>query len=341
MQDRPVSSLTTMPLRRRDAIGALLATTLAVGVTSGVHAQTTPKISYPTKPIRLVVPFAPGGPNDIIARIVSIGLSEKLGQPVVVTNVPGAGGRIGSRMAAKAAPDGYTLMMGGTNLNVVIPASHRNLDYDPVGDFIPLAALASDEMLVAINPALPVKTVKDFVDYTQKNSGPVSAGSAPGIGPHFAIEMFNLRSGARSSFVPYKGAAPAIADLIAGHIQMTITNKAVLLPYIQKGQLRALAVTSDERMPELPDTPTLKESGIQGVPSINWYGVLAPKGTPPPIVSKLKDALKELAQMAQTRTSIQKVGLDPYTGPQEFGELLAKQRREWDVIVKETGITLD
>jgi tripartite-type tricarboxylate transporter receptor subunit TctC len=320
---------------------ALLAAALAACASGLLHAQPASKVSYPSRAIRLIVPFAAGGPNDIAARILSVGLYEKLGQPVVVTNVPGAGGRIGSKAATKAEADGYTLMMGGTNLNVVIPASHRNLDYDPVGDLIPVAAIASDEMLVAINPSLPVRTVKEFVDHSRKNPGKINAGAAPGIGPHFAIEMFGLRSGAVSSFVPYKGAAPAITDLVAGHIQWTITNKAVLLPFIQKGQLRALAVTSDTRMEELPDTPTLKESGVLGVPSTNWYGLFAPKGTPAPIVAQLRQAVKDIAQTERTRNAVEKAGLDLYTGSTEFSELLSKQRMEWAGIVKETGITLD
>ena len=327
--------------RRRTTVRTLLTALVMASSPGLLLAQPAGKAPYPTRPIRLIVPFSPGGPNDIAARILSVGLFEKMGQAVVVTNMPGAGGRVGSKAAAKADADGYTLMMGGTNLNVVIPASHRNLDYDPVGDLVPVAAIASDEMLVAINPSLPVKTVKEFVEYSKKNPGKVNSGAAPGIGPHFAIEMFSLRSGAVSSFVPYKGAAPAITDLVAGHIQWTITNKAVLLPFIQKGQLRALAVTSDARMTELPDTPTLKESGVLGVPSTNWYGLFAPKGTPAPIVAQLKQVVKDVVQMERTRSAVEKAGLDLYTGSTEFSEILSKQRSEWAGIVKETGITLD
>lgn len=341
MQDQGASNGHTRPLRRRVTTRALSIAFLATCSSGLLLAQPASKSTYPTRPIRLIVPFSPGGPNDIAARILAVGLYEKLGQPVVVTNMPGAGGRLGSKAAAKADADGYTLMMGGTNLNVVIPTSHRNLDYDPVGDLTPIAAIASDEMLVAINPALPVKTVKEFVDYSKKSPGKVNSGAAPGIGPHFAIEMFGLRSGAVSSFVPYKGAAPAITDLVAGHIQWTITNKAVLLPFIQKGQLRALAVNSDSRMAELPDTPTLKESGVLGVPSTNWYGLFAPKGTPGAIVAQLRQVVKEVVQMERTRDAVEKAGLDLYTGNAEFSDLLSKQRREWTVIVKETGITLD
>jgi tripartite-type tricarboxylate transporter receptor subunit TctC len=182
----------------------------------------------------------------------------------VVTNIAGAGGRIGSKAVATAAPDGYTVMIGGTNLNVVLPAAFKGLDYDPVKDLAPVGAIATDAMLLAIHPGLPVKTVAEFVQYSKRNPGKVNAGSAPGIGPHYVIELFKLRTGADLAFVPYKGAAPAIQDTLGGHLSMTVTNKAVLLPLIQKNQLRALAVTSTSRLAELPDVPTLKESGGAG-----------------------------------------------------------------------------
>lgn len=296
--------------------------------------------AYPNKPIKLVVPFAPGGPNDVAARLVAPYLSERLKAPIVVTNIAGAGGRIGSKAVATAAPDGYTVMVGGTNLNVVLPAAFKGLDYDPVKDLVPIGAIATDAMLLAIHPGLPVKTVSEFVQYSKRNPGKVSAGSAPGIGPHFVIELFKLRTGADIAFVPYKGAAPAIQDALGGHLSMTVTNKSVLLPLLQKNQLRALAVTSPTRFADLPDVPTLKESGVLGMPSINWYGLLAPAGTPPALIAKLRSALREVGKVPAVLAGIRKLGLEPEFD-EDFAAALDAQRREWAVMAKETRITLE
>jgi tripartite-type tricarboxylate transporter receptor subunit TctC len=195
-------------------------------------------------------------------------------------------------------------------------------------------------MLLAIHPGLPVKSVAEFVQYSRSHPGTVNAGSAPGIGPHFVIELFKLRTGADMTFVPYKGAALAIQDTLGGHVAMTVTNKAVLLPLIQKNQLRALAVTSPSRMADLPDVPTLKESGVLGVPSVNWYGLLAHAATPPAVVSRLRSALREVGNLPAVLEGIRKLGLEPEF-EEDFGAALAAQRREWAVIAKETRITLE
>ena len=304
------------------------------------HALAQVDTTYPSKPIKLVVPFAPGGPNDVAARLVAPYLSERLKTPVVVINIAGAGGRIGSKAVATAAADGYTVMIGGTNLNVVLPAAFKGLDYDPVKDLAPVGAIATDAMLLAIHPALPVKTVAEFVQYSKRNPGKVNAGSAPGIGPHFVIELFKLRTGADMAFVPYKGAAPAIQDALGGHLSMTVTNKAVLLPLIQKGQLRALAVTSPSRLADLPNVPTLKESGVLGMPSINWYGLMAPAATPPALLAKLRAALRDVGKLPAVLEGIRKLGLEPEF-EDDFAAALQAQRRDWAVMTKETGISLE
>jgi tripartite-type tricarboxylate transporter receptor subunit TctC len=312
----------------------------ALAATSSGWAHAQAGAAYPSKPIKLVVPFAAGGPNDLAARLVAPYLSEHLKTPVVVTNVAGAGGRIGSKAVATAAADGYTVMVGGTNLNVVLPAAFKGLDYDPVKDLAPVGAIATDAMLLAIHPGLPVKTVAEFVQYSRRFPGKVSAGSAPGIGPHFVIELFKLRTGADMTFVPYRGAAPAIQDAMGGHLSMTVTNKAVLLPLIQRGQLRALAVTSPTRLPDLPDVPTLQESGMLGMPSINWYGLLVPAATPPALIGKLRSALREVGKLPAVLEGIRKLGLEPEF-EDDFAAALDAQRREWAVMTKETRITLE
>lgn len=313
---------------------------LAVVVCASGVAFAQSESSYPSRPIKLIVPFVPGGPNDIAARLISPHLAERLKTSVIVTNIGGAGGRIGSKAVTAAPPDGYTIMIGGTNLNVVIPAVFKGLDYDPVKDFVPVGAIATDAMVLAIHPGLPVKNVAEFVQYSKSHPGKVNAGSAPGIGPHFVIELFKLRTGADMTFVPYKGAALAIQDTLGGHLAMTVTNKAVLLPLIQKNQLRALAVTSPSRMADMPDVPTLKESGVLGVPSVNWYGLLAPAATPPAVVSRLQSALREVGKLPAVLEGIRKLGLEPEF-EEDFGAALAAQRREWAVIARESRITLE
>lgn len=321
---------------RRWTARALLA--VMVSAVGAAFAQSD--ASYPSRPIKLVVPFVPGGPNDVAARLIAPHLAERLKTSVIVTNIGGAGGRIGSKTVIAAPADGYTIMLGGTNLNVVMPAVFKGLDYDPVKDFVPVGAIATDAMVLAIHPGLPVKNVAGFVQYSKSHPGKVNAGSAPGIGPHFVIELFKLRTGADMTFVPYKGAALAIQDTLGGHLAMTVTNKAVLLPLIQKGQLRALAVTSPSRMADLPDVPTLKESGVLGVPSVNWYGLMAPAATPAAVVSRLQSALREVGQLPAVQEGIRKLGLEPEF-QEDFGAALAAQRLEWAAIAKETRITLE
>ncbi|WP_418132031.1 Bug family tripartite tricarboxylate transporter substrate binding protein [Variovorax sp. 278MFTsu5.1] len=326
------------PCDRRTALRTLFAATaIPLLWPRGVHAAP----AYPSHSIKLIVPFAPGGPNDVAARLIAPALSTSLGRPVVVTNIGGAGGRIGSKTVASSQADGYALMMGGTNLNVVVPAVYPKLNYDPVADFEPVGALASDPMIMAIHPGVPAGSVQDLIRYSRRNPGKLSAGSAPGIGPHFAIEMFKRRTGADITFVPYKGASPAIQDSLGGHLSMVVTNRAALSPLVRKNMLRALAVTGKTRLAEFPEVPTLEESGVQGVPSLNWYGLMAPARTPAPVLKTLRAALAQAIASPQMAESIRTVGMDPAPAGIDFAAVLAEQRREWAAITHETGITLE
>ena len=223
--------------------------------------------SYPTRLIRIVVPFPPGGPTDVAARLVVQPLSETLGQSIIIENQAGAGGRTGSRYVARAAPDGYTLLLGGTNLNAIIAAIYKGLDYEPVRSFVPVAAIASDSMVMVVNPALPVKSVAELVAYAKAHPGKLKYGSAPGIASHLASELLKYRAGIDVPFIPYRGGAPAITDLLGGQIDVLFNNKSVLLALIEARKLRALAVTSDARWPELPEVPTMRESGFADFPA--------------------------------------------------------------------------
>jgi tripartite-type tricarboxylate transporter receptor subunit TctC len=289
-----------------------------------------------------VVPFPPGGPTDVAARLIAQPLGETLGQSVIVENQPGAGGRTGSRFVARGTPDGYTLLMGGTNLNAIIPAIYKNLDYDPVKSFIAVASVASDAVVMVVNPSLPARTVAEFVQAAKANPGKLKYGSAPGIASHLASELLKYRAGIDMPFIPYRGGGPAITDLLGGQIDMIFNNKSVLLALIQGEKLRALAVTADKRWPELPDVPTLRESGFPDFPSDIVYGLLAPAGTPDAIVEKLNSSVSKALQSPELRANLAKLGIEARAGtPQAFGAAMADDMAKYDEIVRLTGIKVD
>jgi tripartite-type tricarboxylate transporter receptor subunit TctC len=298
--------------------------------------------TFPSRLIKIVVPFPAGGPTDLVARFVSQRLSSGLKQGVIVENEPGAGGRTGSQAVARANPDGYTVLLGGTNSNAMAHALYKNLNYDPIKDFAPVASVATDSEALVVAPAVPAKAIKELVQYAKDNPGKLISGATIGIFPHFALELFKIRTEIDMVFVPYKGAAPAITDLLGGQIQMTMAAKSVLLPYIQAGKMRALAVTSATRWPELPDVPTMLESGFARFPSEMWLGLLGPAATPAAVITKLNITLNESLETPEVRASFAKFGLEPKLGtPNDFAAILADDTQKWEEIVKETGIKLE
>jgi tripartite-type tricarboxylate transporter receptor subunit TctC len=298
--------------------------------------------TFPNRLIRIVVPFPPGGPTDLLARHVSQRLSSILGQGVIIENEAGAGGRTGTQAVARANPDGYTLLLGGTNSNAMAASLYKNLNYDPIRDFVAVAAIATDSNALVVTPAVPARTLAELVSYARANPGKLVSGAALGIFPHFALELFRVRTEIDMIFVPYKGAAPAITDLLGGQIQMGAAAKSVLLPHIQAGKLRPLAVTSATRWPELPAVPTMRESGFAGYPSEIWFGLLAPAATPPAVVAKLNTAINQALQTPELHESFAKLGLEVKIGtPGDFAAAIAEDAKEWDAIVKETGIKLE
>jgi tripartite-type tricarboxylate transporter receptor subunit TctC len=324
-------------MMRRAALLVLL--TVAFGA---VGLGPSPAQTFPNRLIRIVVPFPAGGPTDLLARHVSQRLSSILGQGVIVENEAGAGGRTGTQAVARASPDGYTLLLGGTNSNAMAGALYKNLNYDPIKDFAAVASIATDSNALVVIPSVPAKTIAELVSYAKANPGKLVAGAALGIFPHFALEVLKVRAELDMIFVPYKGAAPAITDLLGGQIQMSAAAKSVLLPHIQAGKVRPLAVTSAQRWPELPDVPAMRESGFAGYPSDIWFGLLAPAATPPAAVTKLNAAINESLQSPELRASFAKLGLEVKIGtPGDFAATIADDAREWEAIVKETGIKLD
>ena len=298
--------------------------------------------NYPTHPLRMIVPYAAGGASDVTARIVAAGLSERLKQQIVVENRTGAGGAIGAEVAAKAAPDGYTLLLGSASEIVMLPVVAR-IPYDPVRDFAPVAMVSDIALVLAVHPSLAAQSVQELIALAKSRPGAINYGSA-GIGAtsHLAMAMFNAMTGTQMVHVPYKGSVPATADLVAGHLQVGTPTLPAALPYVKSGQLRVLAVTSGRRWPTLPDVPTLAESGVPGYEMTLWTGLMAPAGTPQDIVTQLHRETVEVLAMPQVKEAIGRQGGEINTGgPAEFGALIKADLAKWKRVVKEADIKVD
>ena len=298
--------------------------------------------SYPTHPVRMIVPYAAGGASDVTARIVAAGLSERLKQQIVVENRTGAGGAIGAEAAAKAAPDGYTLLLGSASEIVMLPVVAR-IPFDPLRDFAPVAMVSDIALVLAVHPSLPAQSVQELIALAKSRPGAINYGSA-GIGAtsHLAMAMFNAMTGTQMVHVPYKGSVPATADLVAGHLQVGTPTLPAALPYVKSGQLRVLAVTSARRWPTLPEVPTLAESGVPGYEMTLWTGLMAPAGTPQDIVTQLHRETVEVLAMPQVKEAIGRQGGEINTGgPAEFGALIKSDLAKWQRVVKQAGIKVD
>lgn len=301
-----------------------------------VQAQT-----FPSRTVKLVVPVPPGGSTDAVARLVTLRMQALLGQPVVVENQPGAGGLIAARAVAAASPDGYTLLIGGVGTLAIGPAA-KTPDFNAATAFSPIGTVSTETMALVVNPKVPADTLDAFVRYARANGGRLNYGSAPGITPHFISELFKLRTGADIVHIPYKGAGPVITDLLAGQIDMMFNNKSVLLQLVKQGRLRALAVTSAARWPELPEVPTLTETGIFPYPIEVWWGIVGPAGVPRAIVARLNGAINEALQSADVRTNFANLGIEPRGGtPEDFTALLVEDAPRWFDIIRMTGIKME
>ncbi len=298
---------------------------------------------YPSKPIRMVVPFAPGGSTDLLARILADELREDLGQPVLVENKPGAGGNIGGDLVAKSPADGYTLLMAAAGPTVINPSLYGKMTFDPAKDLAPVSLLVRDHNLMAVNPSVPAKTVREFIAYAKANPKAVAFGS-PGNGTpaHLGGELFNQMAGTTMLHVPYKGSGPAVSDLIAGQINVMIDNMPALLPQVKAGRLRALAVASESRASGAPDIPTVSESGLPGFAVTAWKGLMVPAGTPPAIVKRLNGALVKALAKPEVHKRLVELGAEPVAStPEAFGELIARETKSWGALVKSTGVRID
>mgnify|MGYP001443668736 FL=1 len=304
------------------------------------HAQS----AWPSRTIRFVVPFAPGGSSEIIARAVAARLSESLGQSVYVENKPGGAGNIAMEEVKRAAPDGHTLILGHVGTLAVNPALFgAKLPYDPVKDFEPVALLASVPNVIAVNPALPVKSLADLVKLAKEKPGTLNSGTAGnGSAGHLAMEYFKMVSGIDIQHVPYRGTGPMLSDLLAGQTQITFNGVPPILGQIQTGKLRAIAVGSARRVVSLPDVPTVAESGYPGFETSQWYGVMVPARTPKAIIDRLHgEIVKALKNPAATQKIVESGGTVAESGPQQFATMIAREGERWAKVVKAGGITAD
>ncbi len=313
----------------RSAVGAAL---FAAAVHAGAQA-------WPTKPIRLVVPFPPGGAVDFYARVVQQPLSEALGQTVVIENKAGASGMVGAELVAKSPPDGYTLLLGNIASLAINVGIYPKMPYDPVKDFTPIVRTVDVNYVLIVHPSVPAKTVSELVAYAKANPGKLSYGSAgSGSLPHLGTELFKAQTGTDIVHVPYKGGGPMVTDLLGGSVQMVIADQANLMPHVQSGKLRALAVATPKRSPNAPELPTIAESGLPGYDATAWQGLVGPPGLPPDVVARLNAAFNKVMAIPAVREKLVGGGLEPVGGtPEEFGRFIASEIAKWTKIAKDVG----
>ena len=321
----------------KDGMRALAALALAVP-SALAFAQ-----AYPNKTIRLVLPYPPGGGSDTIARPLVQKLSESLGQQVIVDNRGGAGGNVGMEQVARAAPDGYTLVLALTAQLAVNPALFRKLPYDPVKDYEPVIFLGNGAYLLTVHPSLPARNVKELTALAKARPGQITyASSGNGSGAHLCTELLNLMAGIKLVHIPYKGGGPALVDLLAGQVQILFATPVASTQHIQSGRIRALAVSTAKRTVGLPDLPTVAEAGVPGYDSGVWYSVLAPAGTPREIINKLNGELNRVLNQPDYRNLLVQNGIDPAGGPpEELSKFIKSELVKWAKVVKDARVTVD
>jgi tripartite-type tricarboxylate transporter receptor subunit TctC len=322
----------------RVSLAAILAIALCLGSAHLVQAET-----YPLRPIKIIVPTPAGGPVDVIARLTGNYLTAAVGQPVVIDNRPGAGNTLGSKEAAQAEPDGYTLLYSSASGLVLAPMLQKNAGYDPLSSYDPIALVAQSSTILVVHPSVPVTSVQELVAYAKANPGKVNFSSG-GIGvlPHLIGEWFKSAAGIDIVHVPYRGGGPSINDLVGGQVQMTFEGTSVLVPLIQAGKLRALATTSRKRIAELPDLPTMEESGFPGFVSTSWTGLLAPAKTPRAVIDKLNAAINDGVRSAELKAALARLNNEPLGGtPQDFTNMIKGDIAKWAPVVKALGLKAD
>jgi tripartite-type tricarboxylate transporter receptor subunit TctC len=317
---------------------ARLLAVVVLGLSTSAFAQT-----WPAKPIKWIVPFAPGGTTDILARTIGEKLTVALGQPVIIENKPGAGGGVGADFTAKAPPDGYTIMGGTISTHAINASLYKSLPYDPVKDFVPITLIARVPNMLVINPDIPAKNVAELITLLKANPGKYSfASSGNGTSQHLSGELFKSIAGVDMQHIPYKGSPPALQDVVGGQVAMTFDNITTAWPLAKGGKLRALAVTTAKRSAVAPDVPTLSESGLAGYEVGSWQGVFAPAGTPPAIVKRLNAEIVKIINMPDVTEKLIGLGAEPVGNTsEEFAALVKTEVVKWAEVVKQSGAKVD
>src|SRR5688572_16161396 len=299
--------------------------------------------AFPDKPVRFVIGFTPGGPSDILARAVGQKLAERWGQQVVIENRPGAGGNLAAEAVAKSAPDGYTWLLGNNSILATNHALYRKLPYDPVKDFAPVALVAVQPNILVVHPEVKAHSVMDLVALAKQSPGKMNyASSGAGAAAHLAGELFKTMAGVDIVHVPYKGAQPALTDLIAGQVQLMFATSASVIPYVKAGRLRALAVTTAQRSPSVPELPTVSEAGLAGFEATTWHGVVVPSATSSALVQRLNQDINGVLKEKDLSERLAGLGAEVLTGtPRDFADYIAREIPKWTKVVKDSGATAD
>ena len=324
------------PAGSGSCVATLSAFALLASLAGTAHAQ-----SYPDRPIKLIVPFSPGGPPDVAARLIADWMSSRLGQ-VVVENRPGAGGTIAAKQVASAAPDGYTIMLATSGSLAISSQLYKTAGYDPRTSFAAISLISSAPLVLAVNPQLPANTVAELVAHARANPGKLNYGASTGTPPHLHGEMFKVLTGTDIVFIPYRSASKATTDVLAGQLQLTFEGTTGIMPFLLSGKVRPLAISSPERIAELPNLPTMIESGVRGMPPDAWQGLVAPAGTPSAIVQRLSAVINEGLKAPELRAKITKLGGAPKPlTPQQFSAFIAAEMTRWAAVIKATGVTIN
>jgi tripartite-type tricarboxylate transporter receptor subunit TctC len=314
-------------------------TTLSLAAAMIAAATSTFAQDFPNRPITLVVPYAAGGGNDAMARIAGELMSKPLGQQIVIENRGGAGGSIATRVVAKAAPDGYTLVIGGTGTLAINPTLYPNVGYDPRKDFAPIGLIGTSQLVILVHPSIPVHSVKELIAYAKANPGKLNYASAGvGSGIHLSTEYFRHEAGIQITHIPYKGSGPALTDLVGGHVSIYFSSMPPAIGLVKEGKVRALAVTGPSRSPIFPELPTVAEAGLPGFEAVLHYGIVAPAGTPRPIVAKLNAALRTAVLSPDLKAKLAADGTEPLAStPEQYAADIDKEETKWSAIVKKSG----
>jgi len=317
-----------------------LLTIVALGAAAlaGAASAADKGAGYPTKPVRLIVPLTAGGPTDILARVIAVPLGEAIGQQVIVDNRPGAGGNIGADIAAKSPPDGYTLFMGTSGPLAINSSLYPSLPFDPIRDFAPIILTASAPFVVIVHPSVAANNVKERIARAKAKPGQLNYGSVPGSASHLSTELFKVMAGVNIVHIPYKGAAPATTDVIAGQVQLSFASTPGSMPVVKANKVKALAVTSAKRIAKLPDVPTIAESALPGYEGSVWYGVVTPSKTPRDIVQRLNKEIARIVAQPTQRDRMTAADFEPTTStPEQFAAFVKSETAKWGKVVKASG----